>query len=77
MTKRSKIKLLGMGFDARDGHKRILQAEDATIVGGSAETHERMTEAYLKTKEDLRKKGRDFQTADPREIRDLLREHTK
>lgn len=66
---------IGVGLDNRDGHKRILKADDAVIVGGSAETHERMTETYLKTTEALRRKGRDLQSADPSEVADLIREH--
>lgn len=68
--------LFGIGLDNRDGHKRLTQAERFTLVGGSQETHDRMTETVVKTFEDLRRKGRDFDRAEPREIADLLKKNT-
>lgn len=67
--------LLGIGLDQTDSHKRITQGEGFSLVGGSAETHEKMTETVVKTVEDLQRKGRNLQIADPREIADLLRKH--
>lgn len=52
--KRRKAHLLGLGLDNEDGHKRITQGEDFSLVGGSAETHERMTETAVKTFEELK-----------------------
>ena len=54
---------------------KITQGEGFSLVGGSAETHEKMTETVVKTVEDLQKKGRSLQAADPREVADLLRKH--
>jgi len=68
--------LFGIGLDNGDGHKRLTQAERFTLVGGSRETHDRMTETVVKTFEDLRRKGRDFDEAEPREIADLLKKNT-
>ncbi len=67
--------LLGVGLDNRDGHKRITRGEKFAIVGGSAETHERMTEGVVKTMEKLQRKGRELEDAEPREIAELLREN--
>jgi len=67
--------LLGIGLDQTDNHKRITQGEGFSLVGGSSETHEKMTETVIKTVEDLHRKGRNLQIADPREIADLLRKH--
>lgn len=75
MKNRSKQKppaLFGLGFDNTDGHKRITRADNFVIAGGSAETHERMTETILKTEEALKRKGRDLHTADPAEIAELI-----
>ena len=69
--------LLGIGLDQKDRHKRITQGEGFSLVGGSAETHDKMTETVVKTVEDLQKKGRSLQGADPREVADLLRKHGK
>jgi hypothetical protein len=67
--------LLGIGLDQKDRHKRITQGEGFSLVGGSAETHDKMTETVVKTVEDLQKKGRSLQGADPCEVADLLRKH--
>ena len=69
--------LLGLGLDNTDDHKRITRGEGFSLVGGTHETHERMTETVIKTVEDLQRKGRTIPSADPREIADLLRKHEK
>jgi hypothetical protein len=67
--------LLGLGLDGRDGHQRITRGEKFAIVGGSSETHERMTEGVVKTLEKLQHKGKALQDAEPDEVADLLREN--
>ena len=64
--------LLGVGLDNDDGHKRITRAEDFSLVGGSAETHERMTETALKTFEELKNRGKSIHTVEPQELADIL-----
>lgn len=64
--------LLGVGFDNDDGHKRITQAEKFSIIGGSHDTHERMTETVIKTFENIRDKGKDLEEVEPKELADLL-----
>lgn len=68
--------LLGIGLDNDDGHKRITRAEKFSIVGGSNETHARMTETVVKTVEDLKKKGKDIDNTEPQELADLLYKNT-
>jgi len=67
--------LLGVGLDNQDGHKRITRGEKFAIVGGSAETHERMTEGVVKTMEKLQRKGKELEDAEPQEVVELLREN--
>ena len=57
--------LLGLGFDARDGHVRITKGPNFRLLGGSAPTHERMQETCLRFSEMLRSKSLDelFETA--------------
>ncbi|MEQ9824967.1 MAG: hypothetical protein ABQ298_11330 [Puniceicoccaceae bacterium] len=69
--------LIGVGFDHQDGHKRITRAEDFSIVGGSEETHDRLTETALKTVEDLSRKGKTLHDADHEEIRDIVLKHSQ
>ncbi len=73
--KRQQNRLLGLGLDGADGRKRITRGEGFNLVGGSAETHDRMAETVIKTTEDLGRKGRTLADADPREVADLLRKH--
>lgn len=68
--------LIGLGMDARDGHKRITQGEKFAVVGGSEETHERMTETLVKTFEDLKRRGRELEEASPKEVAELLQKNT-
>ena len=49
MAKKKSAHLLGIGLDS-DGQKRITQAEKFSLVGGTEETHEFMTETVMKEK---------------------------
>lgn len=64
--------LLGIATDDEDGHKRITRAEQFSIVGGSEETHEKMTETMIKTFEDIRNSGRHLVEVEPEELFSLL-----
>jgi hypothetical protein len=68
--------LLGVGLDNDDGHKRITQGEKFTLVGGSSETHERMTETVVKTFEELKKRDKQLETVDRRELAEILHKST-
>jgi len=68
--------LLGLGLDNEDGHKRITQAEKFTIVGGSEETHGRMTETVIKTFETLKHRGKHLETVEPKELAEIIHKST-
>ena len=70
-----KAHLLGLDFQKNDGHKRITKSDKFTLIGGSEKSHEAMTESVVKTFESLKKKGRTLETADPREVAELLQKH--
>ena len=70
------VHILGVGLDNKDGHKRLTRAEQFSVVGGSAETHERMTETLVKTCENLERKGKTLQNADVREVAELIDKST-
>ena len=76
-AKRPQNRLLGLGLDGQDNHKRITRGEGFNLVGGSEDTHERMTETVIKTTEDLGRKGRTIADAHPEELTDLLRKHER
>lgn len=68
--------LLGLGLDNSDGHKRITSAEQFTIVGGSEETHGRMTETVIKTFEALKSRGKTLQGVEPKELAEIIDKST-
>lgn len=64
--------LLGVGLDG-DGEKRVTKGREFLLVGGSEETHERMTERAIKMNEELDRRGMllvDVRTPD--ELREIL-----
>ena len=68
--------LVGIGLDNQDGHKRITQGERFAIVGGSEETHSRMTETVVKTFETLDRKGKTLQDVEKEELADIIHKNT-
>jgi hypothetical protein len=67
------VGFLGVGLDG-DGHRRVTQAEHFLLVGGSAETHERMQETVVRFEEALDKRGKQLRDVSPEEAVDLLRD---
>ncbi len=67
------IGLVGLGLDNQDGHQRITRGEEFLLVGGSAETHERMQDVAIRVTESLQDKGKRLQDAAPEEVVDLIR----
>jgi hypothetical protein len=64
--------LLGVGLDNEDGHKRITTGEKFVLVGGSAETHDRMTETMVKTFEELKRRDKALERVDHRELCEII-----
>jgi hypothetical protein len=71
--KRGQGALLGLGLDNDDGHKRITTGKQFAIYGGSAETHERMTETVVKTFEELKHRGKHLDEVRPVELADIIK----
>jgi DNA-binding MurR/RpiR family transcriptional regulator len=67
------VGFLGIGLDT-DGHRRVTRADHFLVVGGSAETHERMQETVVKFEEALDKTGKRLRDVTPEEAADLLRQ---
>ena len=68
--------LLGIGLDHDDGHKRITTGEQFAIVGGSDETHGRMTETAVKTFEELKSRKKHLHQVEPSELAEILHKST-
>jgi hypothetical protein len=64
--------LLGLAFDARDGHKRITRGPNFFLAGGSEETHGLMRQTILRVNEQLDERGLDLADVSTDELRDLL-----
>lgn len=75
-NEQKKSLILGVGLDQQDEHKRITKGENFCLVGGSEETHERMTETAIKVNEKLSQKGKKLEDISPPEFAELLREST-
>lgn len=71
--KKRKAMLLGVGLDS-DGHKRITTGPNFALVGGSEETHERMTETAIKINEKLKARGKALETVSREEFDDIAQE---
>jgi hypothetical protein len=65
--------VLGVGLDGGDGHTRVTRTEEMLLVGGSAETHERMQETAIRFGEELEKRGKLLWETPVREALDMLR----
>jgi hypothetical protein len=75
-TRKRAAGLLGIGFDNDDGHKRITTGEQFAIIGGSEDTHSRMTETVVKTFEELKQRGKHLQQVEPEELAEILHRST-
>jgi hypothetical protein len=71
-----RVGLIGIGLDGNDGHKRITSGEKFVLVGGSAETHDRMTETTLKTFEELKRRDKHLETVDRKELAEIVHKVT-
>jgi hypothetical protein len=63
-----------VGLDNGDGHHRITRSENVVLVGGSAETHERMQDTAIRFEESLKRRGKRLQDATVEETAELLRQ---
>lgn len=64
--------LLGLAFDAADGHKRITRGKNFLLAGGSEETHGFMRETIIRVNEQLDARGLNLADVTTDELRDML-----
>ncbi|MEQ8209521.1 MAG: hypothetical protein RH917_06790 [Lacipirellulaceae bacterium] len=64
--------LLGLAFDAEDGHKRLTRGKNFVLAGGSEETHGVMQETAIKVNEKLDARGKQLGEVSPEELRDIV-----
>lgn len=63
--------LLGLGLDAKDGHKRITKGENFYLFGGSKTTHSQMQEVAIKFNEELKKRKKAIDALSEKEFVDI------
>lgn len=73
-AKEQLVGFLGVGLDNNDEHKRVTRSENFLLVGGSAETHERMQDVAIRFDESLQRKGKRLQETAAEEVLDMLRD---
>ncbi len=66
----SRAMMLGVGLDS-DGHKRITKGENFALVGGTEETHEKMTETAVKINEKINSRGKRLEEVSHEEFDDI------
>ncbi len=66
--------LLGLAFDAEDGHKRLTRGKNFLLAGGSEETHHLMRDTIIKVTERLDERGQELADVSVSELRELLDE---
>jgi hypothetical protein len=72
ITERRVAGLLGLAFDADDGHKRITRGKNFLLAGGSEETHGYMRDTIVKVTESLDKRGLNLSEVTVDELRELI-----
>ena len=72
--KRPKAQIFGLGLDNKDGHTRVTKGDNFYLLGGSEETHEKMTETAIKVNEKLDERGKALEDMTKEEFTDILRE---
>ena len=71
--KKRKASILGIGLDS-DGHKRLTKGDNFTLIGGTQETHEAMTEKAIKINEKLKARGKQLENVSHQEFNDIAEE---
>jgi len=67
---RRKAVMVGLGLDS-DGHKRLTKGPNFVLMGGTAGTHEIMTEKAIKINEKLAAKGKQLENVSHEEFDDI------
>lgn len=75
-SSKPKSHLLGLGLDHEDGHTRITQGDNFSLLGGSEATHEKMQETCIRINEKIKQRGKTLEEITRQELTDLFREST-
>jgi hypothetical protein len=70
-AKTKQAALVGLAFDAADGHTRLTRGKNFVLAGGSEETHGVMQETAVKINEHLDNRGKRLEDLSIGELRDI------
>lgn len=71
--KRKKIiRLLGVGFDADDGHVRITKGESYDVLMGSEESHEYIQQLIQRIEDELKARSMSLDDLTPEEFGEFV-----
>ncbi len=68
---KDKSALVGLAFDAEDGHTRLTRGKNFVLAGGSEETHAVMQETAVKINEHLDRRGQRLEDVSINQLRDI------
>ena len=63
--------LLGLGFDAKDGHKRITRGKNFYVFGGSKDTHKLLTDKVMEFNAELNKRHKTLDNVHKEEFHEI------
>ena len=63
--------LFGLGFDNKDGQRRVTVGKNFLLAGGSKPTHEQMQEKAIKFNEELDRRKKRIEDVSSEEFRDI------
>jgi hypothetical protein len=66
------IRLLGVGFDAQDGHVRITQGDQYDVIMGSDESHEYLRKLIQKIESKIGESGLSLNDLTPEKLTELV-----
>jgi hypothetical protein len=66
--------MLGVGFDADDGHVRLTRGKNYALVGGSEQTHAVMRETAVKINEHIDREGKRLEDLTAGEVREICQQ---
>lgn len=67
------VRLLGVGFDAEDGHIRITKGENYDVLMGSDESHEYIEQLIRKIEDELRLRELSLDDLTPEEFSEFIK----
>ena len=67
------IRLLGVGFDADDGHVRLTTGNKFDVIMGSDESHEYIIKLIMKIEEELEAQGLNLDELSPEKLGEIVK----